>query len=580
MVTAIIQARMSSSRLRGKTLMPINGKPILSHVIDSVKNLSFIKEIIVATSNNSSDDPIAAYANYLNVNVYRGDSDNVLSRFINSVEHLDDNDTIVRFTADNPINIDSISQSMYASFIDNDYDYASIKNLSHIVPEFIKVKCLRSLKNQKLSKYDKEHVTSFIRSSNDKYKLLILNDDYMDLNSDFDYFLTIDTWAEAKMIESLLKDLNEKEVSTKNIYSFLENNIDNPNFYSNDNYVTLCDKRVGDNYDTFVIAEIGQNHNGDVNTAKQLIDLAVDCNADAVKFQKRDLASELSEAAAKKPYDNPNSFGETYMDHREFLELSVSELKELKDYADKLGIIFFVTPCDVKSLEGMESIDVPFFKVASRDLTNIPLLEGLSKIDKPVIISTGMSNGLEIETAIRILKKKKNQLIIMQCTSEYPTKIENVNLNVISSYRQKYGYIIGLSDHTPGLITSIAGSVLGANIIEKHITLSRAMKGSDHAGSLEKDGLRRVVSYLKTIKLARGNGIKTIPNSVQPFKEKLARSITSKINISKGEILTEEMITLKSPGNGIKWIDKNILLDKKAKIDIKTDTTLREDFFE
>tara|TARA_B100001250_G_C19816402_1_gene798658 strand:+ start:756 stop:2498 length:1743 start_codon:yes stop_codon:yes gene_type:complete len=580
MVTAIIQARMSSSRLRGKTLMPLNGKPLLLHVIESVQNLNFIDKIIIVTSNESSDDPIEAFGLYFNVKVYRGHPNNVLSRFVESTENLNNNDTIVRFTADNPINIKSISEELFKLFINEKFDYACIKNLSHIVPEFIRVESLRKLFDKELTNFDKEHVTSFIRNSKDQFKSLVLDDNFMGLSSEYDYYLTVDTWSEAKMIESLLKYLNDHELSLSNIYSFLKNNIDNPHFYSDDHFVTLDKKRVGDNYDTFVIAEIGQNHNGDLDIAKELIDLAVDCGADAVKFQKRDLDSELSEVAANKLYDNPNSFGKSYMDHRKFLELSVTQLKELKDYANKKDIIFFVTPCDVKSLENMESIDVPFFKVASRDLTNIPLLEGLAKINKPVIISTGMSDGLEIETAIRILKKDKSQLIIMQCTSEYPTNIKNVNLNVINYYKQKYGYIVGLSDHTPGIITSVAGSVLGANIIEKHITLSRAMKGSDHAGSLEKEGLRRVVNYLKTIKLAEGNGIKRIPKSVQPFKEKLARSITSKVNISKGEILTEKMITLKSPGNGIKWIDKNILLNKKAKIDIKIDTTLEEKDFE
>lgn len=339
-------------------------------------------------------------------------------------------------------------------------------------------------------------------------------------------------------------------------------------------------KTIGENQPTYIVAEIGQNHNGKVKLAKQLIDMAVDCNASAVKFQKRDIPSELTKEVFDKTYDNPNSFGTTYGEHRNFLELDEQQHLELKEYADAKGITYFCTACDIPSVELLERIGCPFYKVASRDLTNIPLLQALKFTGKPVIISTGMASLEDIDVAVEALNLGKDKLIILQCTSEYPCAMENVNLKVMATLKERYGYITGFSDHTSGIVVSTVASVMGASIIEKHVTLDRTMKGTDQPGSLQRSGLSKLVEYIRASEIVVGDGIKEVNPVTAKAKTKLARSVTSSVQISKGTLLTEEMLCLKSPGDGIKWVNRNTILGKHSTIDIEADVTLKPEYFE
>tara|TARA_Y100001958_G_C21244993_1_gene574443 strand:+ start:902 stop:1957 length:1056 start_codon:yes stop_codon:yes gene_type:complete len=344
--------------------------------------------------------------------------------------------------------------------------------------------------------------------------------------------------------------------------------------------VNLDGTLVGNDKPVYVIAEIGQNHNGDIKIAEELIDVAVKCGANAVKFQKRDIPSELTNEAYNAPYINPNSYGKTYGEHREFLELDEKQHHHLKKYANNKNITYFCTPCDVPSVELLERIECPFYKVASRDITNIPLLEKLSTLKKPVIFSVGMADIKDIEQALESLDYQNNEIIIMHCISEYPCKAENVNLNAIKTLRERFDNVIGMSDHTSGVIIGAVSVMYGASIVEKHITLNRTMKGTDHAGSLEEGGLSKLIDYIKTIEIANGDGIIKINPAVQSAKEKLMRSLTNKKLIKKGEILTEEMLELRSPGTGLNWIDRDKILNKKAVIDIQKQSTLKINFFE
>lgn len=191
-----------------------------------------------------------------------------------------------------------------------------------------------------------------------------------------------------------------------------------------------------------------------------------------------------------------------------------------------------------------------------------------------------MADYEDIDIALKALNASPEKVLIMQCTSEYPCKLENVNLKVMNTLREKYGHLIGLSDHTSGVIVSSAASVMGAVAIEKHVTLDRTMKGTDQPGSLEESGLKKLVEYIRATEKSMGDGDKTINPATKAAKEKLARSLTSKINISKGTILQEDMLTLKSPGTGLKWVEKDKLLGKKAVQDIESDVTLLEKYFD
>jgi len=578
-VVAIIQARMGSSRLRGKSLMDINGISLLSQVYFSVNELKFIDNIIVATTNLEEDNQIEELCNELNIKCFRGDTLNVFKRFIDAISFYSDNDTIVRVTADNPIIISSIAENLYKIHTLNQNDYTCIDGLSHIVPEFIKVGALRDLQKRFiLSAFEMEHVTPFFRKNLTIFKSYLLPANFEGLRKDLDRFLTIDTNDDLIRMRKLLSEVNRLDINS--VYEWVEKNENQRLITQNENVVTLSGIPVGDNFPTYIIAEIGQNHNGDMIMAKKLIDMAVRCGANAVKFQKRDISSELTTEAYNRPYENSNSFGRTYGEHREFLELNEEQHYELKEYSTINGITYFCTPCDVPSVELLERIGCPFYKIASRDLTNIPLLEKLATLKKPIIMSTGMASVEDIDDALETLKLNKQDLIIMQCTSEYPCKLENVNLRAISTLKKKYGYVTGLSDHTSGVIVSAAAILAGASIIEKHITLDRTLKGTDQPGSLEESGLKKLIGYIRAIELAQGDGRIEFNPDVASAKIKLARSITSKLNILKGQILTEDMICLKSPGDGLLWRDRHQILNKKSKVNIDSGVTLKLSDFE
>lgn len=586
MVRAIIQARMGSSRLRGKSLMHVAGIPLIERVMLMVKNLPFIDEVMVATTNLQEDNPIELVVKSLQVKIYRGSATDVLERYYCASMDMRETDTIVRFTADNPLNYSEASSAAFRLHIDNKNDYTYIDNLSHIVPEFINVRALRDIYNSgNLSGFDREHVTPYFRKHKEWMKVETLPANFHNLRTDLDKYLTIDTNEELIVIEKLIADVKIENGSLNKIssvYKWLDENIllINKKVTSSGIEINLSGTPVGEKYPTYIIAEIGQNHNGDINIAKKLIDMAARCGANAVKFQKRDIPSELTKEAFNKPYDNPNSFGKTYGEHREYLELNEEQHLELKEYALAVGITYFCTPCDIPSVELLERIGCPFYKVASRDLTNLPLLENLSALKKPIIISTGMADLEDIENALVALKAKPENVLIMHCTSEYPCKLENVNLNAINTLKNKFGYLVGYSDHTSGVIISATASTLGAVAIEKHITLDRTMKGTDQPGSLEESGLKKLIEYIRASEKAMGTGEKLINPATKGSKEKLSRSITSKIEIKSGTILTEDMITLKSPGTGLKWIQKELILGKKAKQDIEDDVILSIDNFE
>lgn len=342
----------------------------------------------------------------------------------------------------------------------------------------------------------------------------------------------------------------------------------------------LGDIYIGNDLPVQIIGEIGQNHNGSIENAKKLIDMCALCNIKFVKFQKRDIETEFTKKGYNRPYINKNSFGKIYGKHREFLELNKEQHRVLKEYANKKGLIYFCTPCDIPSLKIMEEIGCPFYKVASRDITNIPLLKELGKIGKSVIISTGMAEYEDIDLALKTLNLDTNKVVILQCTSEYPCPPKNCNLNVITTFKEKYQNVIGLSDHSDGILAATIASLLGASIIEKHITLDRCMKGTDHPGSFEFVGLQKLQKYIKTIPIMLGSFDKKVEKNVEYAKHKLMKSITSNCNIKKGDIFTEKMFCLKCPGNGLLWKEKDKIIGKKSNRNIEADETLLLEWFE
>lgn len=337
---------------------------------------------------------------------------------------------------------------------------------------------------------------------------------------------------------------------------------------------------------TYIIGEIGQNHNGSAELAKVIIDLvsreikdevfgSVLKGMDAVKLTKRDLKQELSQSQMDKIYDSPHSFGRTYGEHRQNLELSDEEHFEIYKHAKAKGLDFVETLCAIGCLSILRYFSPDKLKVASRDLTNLPLLAALAETKIPIIISTGMAGQKELDDAIEIITKYNSNLSILHCVSQYPTEPKNVNLNTIPYLLNNYkDFVIGYSDHTIGISTPVAAVAMGAKIIEKHITLDRRMKGTDQAGSLGPDGVHRMVRDIRILDQSMGIEDIFIVEDTKSAKIKLERSIATTKSIKSGEIISEQDIQMLSPGDGFKWSERNKVVGRKVISDINADEVI------
>ena len=344
------------------------------------------------------------------------------------------------------------------------------------------------------------------------------------------------------------------------------------------NTLQLGNKNVGDGHPAFIIAEIGINHQGDVNIAQDLIQKAKECGADAVKFQKRSLTRILTKAGLDMAYDNRNSFGKTYGEHKKALELSEADYRELNIFCQKLDIIFCASGWDEESIDFLDELGIPFFKMASADLTNFPLLIHTAKKNKPMILSTGMADMKMVHATFSQVNPINNQIAILQCTSTYPSAFSEVHLNVLQTYMKEFpDTVIGYSGHEQGIAIPPAAVALGAKIIERHFTLDRTMKGGDHAASLEPQGFAKMVRDIRHIEEAMGNTEKKIQESEAPVFRKLAKSIVSAVNISSGDAITANMLTTKGPGTGISPMRLNELIGKISRIDIPADQVIMEE---
>jgi len=334
---------------------------------------------------------------------------------------------------------------------------------------------------------------------------------------------------------------------------------------------------------TYIIGEIGQNHNGSVDIAKKLIDAVAEPvedklfgeylkPMDAVKFTKRDLAEELSKSEMIRPYTGAHSFGKTYGEHRAFLELDDEQHFELYSYAKDKGLDFVETLCARGCLSIFRYFEPDRLKVASRDLTNLPLLATMAETGIPMILSTGMGGKQELDTALDIITKYHSKISILHCLSQYPSEYKNINLNTIPFLIREYPeYTIGYSDHSIGIVVPVAAVALGAKIIEKHITLDRKMKGTDHKGSLGTEGIWRMVRDIRNVEKSMGEEKMFISDVVADTRIKLERSVASAHEIKKGEMIREEDLHLLSPGDGFKWDEKHMLVGKKAAENIPKD---------
>ena len=316
--------------------------------------------------------------------------------------------------------------------------------------------------------------------------------------------------------------------------------------------ITIGKHTINDDSHCYVIAEIGHNHQGSVQKARELFKEAKLAGAHAVKLQKRNNRGLYTRAAYAKPYDNENSFGATYGEHREFLEFGLKEYRELQAYARELDIDFFATAFDVESADFLESLDVPAYKLASGDLKSEPLLKHVAGFGKPMVLSSGGALIDDVKRAYDTIMPINPQLCILQCTAGYPASFEELDLRVIMQYRELFPRaVIGFSGHDNGIAMAVAAFVLGARVVEKHFTLNRAMKGTDHAFSLEPVGLRKMVRDLERTAVALGDGVKKIYDSEKAPILKMGKSLVVSRDLPAGHVLGARDVVMKSPAGGI-----------------------------
>ena len=302
----------------------------------------------------------------------------------------------------------------------------------------------------------------------------------------------------------------------------------------------------------YIIAEAGVNHNGDINLAYQLVDAAKAAGVDCIKFQTFKSENLVSHTAQKAEYQKAATGDSSQQDMLKQLELSFGEFVSLKEYCDRKGICFLSTPFDFESIEFLNSIEMPFWKIPSGEVTNYPYLVALAKTGKPVVMSTGMCEMQEIGDAIAVLRENgTSDIKLLHCNTEYPTPYEDVNLRAMKTLRDAFGVEVGYSDHTKGIEVPIAAVAMGASVIEKHFTLDRNMEGPDHKASLEPQELKQMVDSIRHIEAALGSGDKRPSPSEKKNMAVARKSIVAAARIKAGDILTEENITVKRPGNGI-----------------------------
>ena len=344
--------------------------------------------------------------------------------------------------------------------------------------------------------------------------------------------------------------------------------------------IKIGSKLIGEGEPCFIIAEAGVNHKGSIELAKKMIDAAKDAGADAVKFQTFKAENVVIKNAEKAEYQKTVKEESQYGMLKK-LELREEDFRDLSNYAKEKDILFLSSPFDKESIDLLYELDIPAFKIGSGEITDFPLLRYIAKKGKPIILSTGMSTLGEVEEALNIIRSEGvEEVILLHCISNYPARIEDVNLRAMKTLKQAFQIPVGFSDHTLGITMSIAAVALGACVIEKHFTLDRNLPGPDHKASLEPDELKEMVKAIRDIEKALGDGIKKPTKEEEEIKKVARRSIVAKINIPEGTIITEDMLDVKRPGTGIEPKYMEMIVGRKAKENIRKDELVTREIIE
>jgi N-acetylneuraminate synthase len=346
--------------------------------------------------------------------------------------------------------------------------------------------------------------------------------------------------------------------------------------------VRIADRIVGPGQPCFFIAEAGVNHNGDINMARRLIDVAVEAGADAVKFQTYSTERVMSRFAPKATYQLETTDGtESQFQMSKGLELSPEAFDQLMAYCEEREIMFLSSPFDEESVDQLAAMGVSAFKVPSGEITNLPYLVRMARFGKPMIVSTGMADLAEVETAVNAIRETNDTpFILLQCTSNYPAEPANANLRAMATMAEAFGVPVGYSDHTPGKEVSLAAAALGASVIEKHFTLDCNLPGPDHKASLEPAELAELIQGIRNVEAALGTGVKAPVASEQNTADVARKSLVAATAIASGTVLTEDMIAVKRPGTGLAPVMRCQLVGRTVRVDVVEDSLLSMDMFE
>jgi N-acetylneuraminate synthase/sialic acid synthase len=333
---------------------------------------------------------------------------------------------------------------------------------------------------------------------------------------------------------------------------------------------------TGDRHQCFVVAEIGHNHQGDLDLAKVMMKAAKDSGASAAKLQKRHLTTLFTEQFAAEPYDGKHSYGRTYMEHRQALELGTDSWRELADYANALELIFFGTAFDPASADFLAELGVPVIKIASADALNWPLLDHVATLDMPMIVSTGGLTWAQLDATVQRLRARSAPFSLLHCTSAYPCPPDEIELLAIPAMRERYPDVaIGYSGHEEGIVPSLGAIALGAAIVERHFTVDQSLKGSDQRYSLLPPDMSRLVNAGHDLGAARGTGVKRMFESEKPALRKLGKKLVAAHPLTAGHVVSAADLEIRSPGDGLSPHLQEALLGRELAVDIERGADLR-----
>lgn len=336
-------------------------------------------------------------------------------------------------------------------------------------------------------------------------------------------------------------------------------------------------KRIGPGAPCFLVAEIGNNHQGELPLAKEMVHAAAEAGVDAVKLQKRNVEALFTREGREAPYNGKNSFGSTYGEHRQALELDLEAMAEVKALAEDRGLVFFASAWDPVSTREMLDLGMELFKVCSADLVNIPLLREVGETGTPMIMSTGMSELREIDVAVNEVRRFHERIVLLHCNSSYPCPDENVALPVMSLLQERYGLPVGYSGHEAGLGPSVAAAALGACLVERHFTLDRNMRGTDHQASLEPDDFARLCDLVRQVEAATQLKEKCVFPQERASAGKLRKSVVFTRDLPAGHTIGPADITVKCPGTGVSPVHWDEIIGAKLKRSVLCEELLQWD---